>query len=157
MGKTKKPEKAPVKPLKSIVSDSQNKFMIILMNWSDIVGQGNSKIMMPLELKLKTLKIALPNNMVLAATSKFSAMIIKKADLCAGVDSVQKLKFVIEPAYFKKTKEKTKAAPQIPEISEEEIILKKQELMAKFGLEEKIALTAAKIELLNMKRGQNDQ
>ena len=156
MGKTKNPPKAPIKSLKTIVSDSQNKFMIILMNWSDIVGKSNSKIMMPLELKLKTLGIAIPNNIVLAAVSKFSELIIKKANLCAGEESVKKLKFVIEPSYFKKTKEKTKAAPHLPEVSEEEILTKKQELMAKFGLEEKIAETAAKIELLNIKRGQND-
>ena len=156
MVKTKNPPKAPIKSLRTIVSDSQNKFMIILLNWSNIVGKGNSKIMMPLELKLKTLEIALPNNIVLAAASKFSPLIMKKANLCAGVDSVRKLKFVIDPAYFKKTKEKTKAAPHAPEISEEEIVIKKQELMANFGLAEKIAETAAKIELLNMKRGQND-
>lgn len=102
MEKTKNPEKDQVKSLKSIFLDSQNKLLIILMNWSTIVGKGNSKIMMPLELRQKTLEIALPNNMVLSAVSKFSALIIKKANLCAGEKSVEKLKFVIEPSRFTK-------------------------------------------------------
>ena len=143
-----------VKSIKAIISDSQNKFFVILMNWSGIVGKSNAKIMMPLELKQKTLEIALPNNMVLSATSKFSALIMKKANLCTGEDSVQKLKFVIAPAFFQKTKiEKTKEIYQETELSKEEIDKKKQELINKFGLNEKIAECAAKIELLNVKRG----
>ena len=153
MEKRTNPQKAPVKPLKTLLTDSKSNILIILMNWQSIVGKGNSKIMIPLELKQKTLCIAVPNNMVLSAVSKFSATIIKKANLCFENENVGKLKFVIEPAYFKKTKEKTKAAPIVPEISEEEINQKKQELMAKFGLEEKIAGLAAEIELLNIKRG----
>ncbi len=152
-----KPRKAAVKSIGSIISDSQNKFFIILMNWSKIVGKSNAKMMMPVELKQKTLEIALPNNIVLAATSKFSPLITKKANLCAGEDSVQKLKFIIEPAYFKKEKtEKIKSDPQTIELTEEDIYQKKQELIDKFGLEESIAVIAAKIELLNIKRGQND-
>lgn len=153
MEKRTNPPKAPVKPLKTLLTDSKSNILIILMNWQNIVGKGNSKIMIPLELKQKTLCIAVPNNMVLSAVSKFSVTIIKKANLCFENENVGKLKFVIEPAYFKKTKEKTKAVPIVTEISEEEINQKKQELIAKFGLEEKIAGLAAEIELLNIKRG----
>jgi len=146
-----------VKSLRALVSDSQNKFMIILMNWQDIVGKSNTKIMMPLELKQKTLEIAIPNNIVLAAAAKFAGLITKKANLCSGEETVQKLKFVIQPSFFKKKKcEPEKAPKQEPEISEEEIAQKKQELIEKFGLKENIAETAAKIELLNAKRGEND-
>lgn len=144
----------PVKSLKTIVLDSQNKFMIILMNWASIVGKSNARIMMPFELKQKTLSIALPNNMVLSAISKFSALIMDKANLCAGEKSVEKLKFTIEPSRFKKTKaDKTKAEAQTTDISEEEILQKKQELMTNFALEGNIAEIAAKIELTAVKRG----
>ena len=147
-----------VKSIKTIVSDSNNNILIILMNWQNIVGKGNAGIMMPVELKQKTLSIAIPNNMVLSIASKFASVIINKANLCFGYESVLKLKFVIEPAYFKKSKtEKTKASPYVPEISEEEICQKKQELIAKFALDEKTAGVAAKIELLNIKRGKNEQ
>ncbi|MBO4711891.1 DUF721 domain-containing protein [bacterium] len=146
-----------VKSLKTLVSDSKSNILIILMNWQNIVGSSNAKIMMPLELKQKTLEIALPNNMVLSVATKFASVIINKANICFGYDSVLKLKFVIEPAYFKKSKtEKTKASPRVPEISEDEINQKKQELISKFSLNEKIAETAAKIELLNIERGKNE-
>ena len=154
MEKTKNPTKAPVKSLKTLVSDSSSSILIILMNWQSIVGKSNARIMMPLEIRQKTLEIALPNNIVLSAVSKFSATIIKKANLCLGNENVGKLKFVIEPAYFKKTKiEKKKTDLHPNEISKEEIIQKKQELITKFGLNENIAECAAEIELLNIKRG----
>lgn len=152
--RTTNPAKAQVRSIRALVSDSHNKFMIILMNWSNIVGKGNSKIMMPLELKQKTLCIAVPNNIVLAATSKFSALIIKKADQCIGEESVEKLKFSIDPARFKKTKaEKTKTFSKTSKFDEEEIIQKKQELMHEFHLDENIAEYAAGIELSSVKRG----
>ena len=146
-----------VKSLKTLVSDSRNNILIILMNWPNIVGKGNSKIMMPLELKQKTLEIALPNNMVLSIASKFASVIINKANLCLQNDGVGKLKFEIKPELFKKTKiGKTETDKKVPEISEEEIAQKKQELINKFGLQEKTAEVAAKIELLNIKRGKNE-
>ena len=147
-----------VKSLKTLVSDSRNNILIILMNWPYIVGNGNAKIMMPLELKQKTITIAVPNNMVLSVATKFASIIINKANICLGEDSVSKLKFEIKPELFKKTKTvKTNAVPHIPEISEEEIYQKKQELINKFDLNEKTAEIAAKIELLNIKRGENEQ
>jgi len=153
-----KQRSSEVKSLKTLVSDSHNKLMIILMNWADIVGKSNSRNMMPLELKLKTLEIAVPNNMVLSIASKFAPLIIKKTNFCLQNESVSKLKFEIKPEFFKKAKgEKTKAAKKVPEISKEEIAQKKQELIDRFGLNEKTAETAAEIELLNIKRGQNEQ
>lgn len=149
----KQQRSSSVKPLKTLVFDSQNKFMIILMNWPNIVGKGNSKIMMPLELKQKTLEIALPNNMVLSIASKFASLIIKKTNLCLQNESVSKLKFEIKPEFFKKIKKvKTETAQKVQAISEEEIAQKKQELIDKFGLNEKTAERAAEIELLNMKK-----
>jgi hypothetical protein len=147
-----------VKSLKTVVSDSQNKFMIILMNWQNIVGKSNVKLMIPLELKQKTLEIAIPNNIVLAAASKFAELIMKKANLCFREESVLKLKFAIQPSFFKKKRsESAKEETPVIELSEEEITQKKQELNKKFGFKGKIAECAAKIELLNMKRGQNDK
>ena len=147
-----------VKSLKTLVADSNSCILIILMNWQNIVGKSNSRIMMPVELKQKTLEIAVPNNMVLSIASKFASEIIKKANLCFENENVGKLKFVIEPAYFKKSKaEKIQAEKPLPEISEEEITQKKQELIARFGLDENIAGIAAEIELLNIRRGENEQ
>ena len=152
-----KQRSSKVKSLQTLVVDSNNKFMIILMNWPNIVGKGNSKIMMPLELKQKTLEIALPNNMVLSIASKFASVIINKANLCLQNDGVGKLKFEIKPEFFKRKKVgKTGTDKKVPEISEEEIAQKKQELINKFGLQEKTAEVAAKIELLNIKRGKNE-
>ena len=146
-----------VKSLKTLVSDSKSNILIILMNWQNIVGKSNAKIMMPLELKQKTLDIALPNNMVLSVASKFASVIINKANLCFGYESVSKLKFEIKPEFFKKAKiEKKNAEPCVPEISEEEISQKKQELIKKFKLDKNIAECAAKIELINIKRGKNE-
>lgn len=147
-----------VKSIKTLVSDSHNNILIILMNWPNIVGKSNSRNMIPLELKQKTLTIAVPNNMVLSIASKFSSVIINKTNFCFETESVSKLKFEIKPEFFKKTKtEKKNASPCVPEISEEEIYQKKQELIAKFNLDENIAECAAKIELLNIKRGKNEQ
>ena len=115
-----------VKSLKTLVSDSQNKFIIILMNWQNIVGKSNAKLMIPLELKQKTLEIAIPNNIVLAAASKFAELIMKKANLCFSEESVQKLKFAIQPSFFKKKKsESVKKEKPVIELSEEEINQKK--------------------------------
>lgn len=157
MEKIKNPLKATVKSLKTLVTDSKNNMLIILMNWQNIVGKSNSRIMMPVELKQRTLEIALPNNMVLSVTAKFAPVIINKAKLCLGKDSVSKLKFEIKPEFFKKTKvEKKNTGTYTDEIPKGEITLKKQELMSKFGLDENIAERAAKIELLNI-RGKNEQ
>ena len=147
-----------VKSLKTLISDLHNKYMIILMNWKAIVGKSNAGIMMPVELKQKTLEIAIPNNMVLSIASKFASEIIKKANLCLENEGVGKLKFEIKPEFFKKAKtERTKAVKNVTGISKEEIAQKKQELIDKFGLEENFAGIAAEIELLNIKRGQNEQ
>ena len=146
-----------VKSLKTLVSDSHNNILIILMNWPNIVGKGNSKNMMPVELKQKTLTIAVPNNMVLTIASKFVSVIINKANLCFETESVSKVKFEMKPEFFKKAKaEKKNAVPHVPEISEEDICQKKQELIEKFNLDDNIAECAAKIELLNI-RGKNEQ
>ena len=153
-----KQRSSKVKSLKTLVIDSNNKFMIILMNWPNIVGKSNAKIIMTLELKQKTLQIALPNNMVLSIASKFASEIIKKANLCLQSESIGKLKFEIRPELFKKAKRgKSETVKTVPKISKEEIDQKKQELIDKFGLSVKLAETAAEIELLNMKRGQNEQ
>ena len=82
--------------------------MIILMNWKAIVGKSNAGIMMPVELKQKTLEIAIPNNMVLSIASKFASEIIKKANLCLENEGVGKLKFEIKPEFFKKAKTERK-------------------------------------------------
>ena len=95
--------------------------------------------------------------MVLSIASKFASVIINKANLCLQNDGVGKLKFEIKPEFFKKKKVgKTETDKKVPEISEEEIAQKKQELINKFGLQEKTAEVAAKIELLNIKRGKNE-
>lgn len=147
-----------VKSLKTIVTDSNNNILIILMNWQNIVGKGNSRNMIPLELKQKTLTVAVPNNMVLSIASKFAPVIINKANLCFETESVSKLKFDMKPELFKKAKtEKKNVSARVPEISEEEICQKKQELIAKFSLNDNIAECAARIELLNIKRGKNEQ
>ena len=147
-----------VKSLKTLVLDSKSNILIILMNWPNIVGKSNSKNMMPVELKQKTLTIAVPNNMVLSIASKFASLIINKINLCFETESVSKVKFEMKPEFFKKTKvEKKNASPCVPEISEEEIYQKKQELIVKFNLNERTAETAARIELLNIKRGKNEQ
>ena len=124
------------------------------MNWPNIVGKSNSRNMIPLELKQKMLTIAVPNNMVLSIASKFASVIINKTNFCFETESVSKLKFEIKPEFFKKIKKvKTETAQKVQAISEEEIAQKKQELIDKFGLNEKTAERAAEIELLNMKRG----
>ena len=151
-----------IRSFKTLVSDSKNNMLIILMNWSDIVGKGNSGIMIPLQLKQKTLTIAIPNNMVLSVAAKFTPLIIKRANLCFEDENVKKLKFLIEPGLFKKPKtekataEKTKTVKAAREISKEEIFQKKHELIERFGMGEAFSESAAKIELLNMKRGDND-
>ncbi|MBO7126021.1 DUF721 domain-containing protein [bacterium] len=147
-----------VKSLKTLVLDSKSNILIILMNWQNIVGKSNSRNMMPVELKQKTLTIAVPNNMVLSVASKFSAVIINKTNHCFETECISKLKFEIKPEFFKKTKsEKKNDTPQVPEISEEEICQKKQELITRFNLNDNIAECAARIELLNIKRGKNEQ
>jgi len=149
---------SPVKSIKTLIYDLHNKFIIILMNWENIVGKSNSKTMMPVELKQKTLEIAVPNNMVLSVASKFTAVIVKKANLALQNEEVSRVKFEIKPEFFKKAKKgKTETVKNVPEVSKEEIAQKKQELIDKFGLSEKTAETAAEIELLNIKRGQNEQ
>lgn len=152
-----KQRSSKIRSLKALVSDSKNNLLIILMNWSDIVGKGNSGIMIPLQLKQKTLTIAIPNNMVLSIATKFTPLIIKRANLCFEDENVKKLKFLIEPGLFKKSKtEKAKSVKVASEISKEEIFQKKHELIERFGMGETFSEYAAKIELLNMKRGDND-
>ena len=137
-----------VKSIQSIISESSNAIVTILINWKKIVG-GNSKIMMPSELKRGVLEIAVPNNIVLSTVSKFTDFIIGKTNAVLNQKIVKKLKFVVKPSCFSREKApKNSNSSSVKNFSKEEIELKKKELVQKFNLDKDIAETAAEIELI---------
>lgn len=142
-----------------VISSSKNKLLQIIMNWESIVGKGNHLIMMPLKLEKKTLSIAVPNNIVLSASVKFTHLIAERINAKFGAETVQKVNFQLDPSKFKgiKNLKKTKISASsesrteedpISLIPEEKIIEKKEELKKKFGFSDAMALSAAKIELM---------
>ena len=141
----------PVKSIKDSMLESSGKFFRIVLMWEEVTGK-NAKLMMPAELKQKTLKVAVPNNIVLSAVLKFEKLMIQRINSNFGNESVLQVKFFVDPSQFKKKKSENKQKKQlITEFSQEELVAKEFELVQKFGFDEKIAETVANIELFREK------
>ena len=141
----------PVKSIKDSMLESSGKFFIILI-WEEVTGKNNAKLMIPAELKQKILKVAVANNIVLAAASKFEQLMIKRINSNSGEETVRQIKFFIDPSRFKRKKEGSRQKKQpVTDVSQEEVLAKEFELIQKFGFDEKIAEVAANIELFREK------
>ena len=131
--------------------ESSGKFFRIVLIWEEVTGK-NAKLMMPAELKQKTLKVAVPNNIVLSAVLKFEKLMIQRINSNFEDETVLQIKFFVDPSQFKKKKSENKQKKQlITEFSQEELVAKEFELIQKFGFDEKIAETVANIELFREK------
>ena len=146
-------KKTPVKSIKDLIWNSSGRFIKILISWDEIAGKNNDKMMMPVELKEKVLKVAVPNSIVMSAISKFEQTMIKRINSKLDEKTVVKIIFFIDPSKFKTkrsgVKQKTTESIQF---SQEELVEKKQELMQKFNLNDKTAEIAANIELMREKK-----
>ncbi len=151
--------KQQVKSIQTVISESPNKLLFAIMNWSEIVGKNNAEITIPIRLKQKILEIAVPNNIVLATVSKFSRLIIDRMNAKTGGENVLRLKFSIVPSLFNKTKkiEKKRVVQKTTDFPEEEISQKKLELMQKFGFDETTAENAANIEMFITKNKKSNK
>ena len=142
----------PVKSIKDSMLESSGKFFRIILIWEEVTGKSNARLMIPAELKQKTLKVAVANNIVLAAASKFEQLMIKRINSNFDEETVSQIKFFIDPSQFKRKKDRFKQKKQlVNEFSREEILEKEFELIRKFGFDEKIAEVAANIELFREK------
>lgn len=131
--------------------ESSGKFFRIVLIWEEVTGK-NAKLMMPAELKQKTLKVAVPNNIVLSAVLKFEKLMIQRINSNFEDETVLQIKFFVDPSQFKKKRNENKQKKQlITEFSQEELVAKEFELIQKFGFDEKIAETVANIELFREK------
>ena len=146
-----KKQNLPVKSIKDSMLESSGKFFRIVLIWEEVTGK-NAKLMMPAELKQKTLKVAVPNNIVLSAVLKFEKLMIQRINSNFEDETVLQIKFFVDPSQFKKKKSENKQKKQlITEFSQEELVAKEFELIQKFGFDEKIAETVANIELFREK------
>ena len=146
-----KKQNLPVKSIKDSMLESSGKFFRIVLIWEEVTGK-NAKLMMPAELKQKTLKVAVPNNIVLSAVLKFEKLMIQRINSNFEDETVLQIKFFVDPSQFKKKKSENKQKKQlITEFSQEELVAKEFELIQKFGFDEKIAETLANIELFREK------
>ena len=146
-------KKTDVKSIKELIWISSGKFLKIMLSWEEIAGKNNAKIMMPVELKDKILKVAVPNSIVLSAISKFEQSMIKRANAKFNEKGVVKIIFFIDPSKFKAKRSGKKQKPsESVQFSQEEFLEKKQELIQKFNLNEKMAGIAANIELTREKK-----
>ena len=142
----------PVKSIKDSMLESSGKFFRIILIWEEVTGKSNAKLMIPAELKQKTLKVAVANNIVLAAASKFEQLMIKRINSNFDEETVSQIKFFIDPSRFKRKKEGSRQKKQlVTEFPQEEILEREFELIRKFGFDEKIAEVAANIELFREK------
>jgi len=132
--------------------ESSGKFFRIILIWEEVTGRSNARLMIPAELKQKTLKVAVANNIVLAAASKFEQLMIKRINSNFDDETVTQIKFFIDPSRFKRKQDGSRQKKQpVTEFSQEEILAKELELIRKFGFDEKIAEVAANIELFREK------
>lgn len=146
-----KKQNLPVKSIKDSMLESSGKFFRIVLIWEEVTGK-NAKLMMPAELKQKTLKVAVPNNIVLSAVLKFEKLMIQRINSNFEDETVLQIKFFVDPSQFKKKRNENKQKKQlITEFSQEELVAKEFELIQKFGFDEKIAETVANIELFREK------
>ena len=146
-----KKQNLPVKSIKDSMLESSGKFFRIVLIWEEVTGK-NAKLMMPAELKQKTLKVAVPNNIVLSAVLKFEKLMIQRINSNFKDETVLQIKFFVDPSQFKKKRSENKQKKQlITEFSQEELVAKEFELIQKFGFDEKIAETVANIELFREK------
>ena len=145
--------KNQIKSIKELIWDSSSKFIKILLSWEEISGKSNAKIMMPVELKEKVLKVAVPNSIVLSAISKFEHPMMTRINSKFDEKSVVKIIFFIDPSKFKTKRSGTRQKTSKPvQFSHEEFLQKKQELIQKFHLNENMAEIAANIELIKEKK-----
>lgn len=142
----------PVKSIKDSMMESSGKFFRIILIWEEVTGKNNAKLMIPAELKQKILKVAVANNIVLAAASKFEQLMIKRINSNSGEETVKQIKFFIDPSRFKRKSSGFNHKKQpVTNFSQEEILAKEFELVQKFGFDEKIAEVVANIELFREK------
>lgn len=147
-----KKETSQVKSIKNLMWETSGIFLKILLIWEEVTGKSNSKLMIPTELKQKILKVAVPNNIVISAVSKFEQLMIKRINSNFDCETVVQIRFFIDPSQFKRKKSESKPKKDIlSDFSQEEIVAKEFELMQEFGFDEKIAEIAANIELLREK------
>lgn len=145
-------QNSDIKSIKNLILDSSGSFLRILLIWEEVTGKNNVKWMIPTELKQKILKVAVANNIVLNAASKFEQLMIKRINSNFDGETVVQIRFFIDPSRFKRKSGKIKQQRQvITEFSREEIFAKEFELIQKFGFDEKIAEVAANIELFREK------
>ena len=145
-------QKSGIKSIKNLIEDSSGNFLKILLIWEEVTGKSNARQMIPAELKQKILKVAVANNIVLAAASKFEQLMIKRINSNFDGETVTQIKFFIDPSRFKRKAGEIRQQKQaVAEFSQEEIFAKKFELIQKFGFDEKIAEVAANIELFREK------
>ncbi|MBP5405533.1 DUF721 domain-containing protein [bacterium] len=127
-------------------------FLKILLIWEEVTGKSNAKLMIPTELKQKILKVAVPNNIVISAVSKFERLMVKRINSKFDEETVLGVRFFIDPSQFKRKKSESKPRKDIlSDFSQEEISQKKQELIQSFNLNGEMAEIAASIELLREK------
>ena len=147
-----------VKSIKNLMWETSGIFLKILLIWDEVTGKSNAKLMIPTELKQKILKVAVPNNIVISAVSKFERLMVKRINSKFDEETVLGIRFFIDPSQFKKKKVNFKQKkPLVTEFSQEEIVAKEFELIQKFGFDEKIAEIAANIELLREKNKNSDK
>lgn len=147
-----KEKNSDVKSIKNLMWETSGIFLKILLIWEEVTGKSNAKLMIPTELKQKILKVAVPNNIVISAVSKFERLMVKRINSKFDEETVLGVRFFIDPSQFKRKKSESKPRKDIlSDFSQEEISQKKQELIQSFNLNGEMAEIAASIELLREK------
>ena len=148
--------KSQPKPLNSIIAQNdvssgvrsaQTKLYIhLLFHWKKIVGERNRKIMAPLAIQKNSLVIAVPNSMVKSSVFPILPLLLKKIhDQGKQFDGITFLRLKVDASVFPRKKRKfVKKKVSYTELSEEELVIKTDELIAE-GISEDLAPHLAKL------------
>jgi hypothetical protein len=108
--------------------------------------------MIPTDIKEKTLIIAVPNGMVAKTFVRFKNQLLSNISNIVRNSGISDIRFVVDISRFKEKKPvRTDNSKTAPELSPEEILMKKNELESK-GISPSIAESMARIELIWQKK-----
>lgn len=141
-----------MKSVSQILGSEKNTLLKLIINWTEISGNSNRELMIPVEIKENILIIAVPNGMVAKSFARFKHQILINLDKVLRKNTISDIRFHVDPSRFKdKAPEPLIITDHVPEISESELLAKKLEIESR-GISSQLSETMARIELTWQKK-----
>ncbi|HNW83104.1 MAG TPA: DciA family protein [bacterium] len=141
-----------MKRVSQILGSEHSTILKLIINWTEIAGVSNRELMIPVDIRDRTLIIVVPNGMVAKTFVRFKNQLLSNIGNIVRNSGISDIKFIVDTTRFKEKKPvKTDPENIAPDLSPEEILKKKHELESK-GISPAIAESMARIELIWQKK-----